>query len=294
MMIVAILAYKNTPSGVDLGCLFALRGVALVQTLRSRDMLRLQRAMAAVKCESFPRAFRNLLRARMPFSTFLFLRFPQTGSPEPVSTWIRDPTLVHQYPRLYTEGAYRLDPFFQFIKFGATGGMFRLSEIAPDRFFSGEYYLQYYRETKIIDEVGLLVPLSDGSTGHLSFSRREGVGAFHRKELKCLRHNSPILLELLRQYFEHHLSQRAARAPDPEQRPLDALIRAHVQVNQNKNITKREAEIAGLILQGHSNLSAALVMGISRETAKVHRRNIYRKLRISSQTELFALLAELF
>jgi DNA-binding CsgD family transcriptional regulator len=250
--------------------------------------------MASVKSESFTRALHNLLRARITFSTFLFLRFPTTGAPEPLSTWIRDPTLAHQYPRLYTEGAYRLDPFFQFTDFGAAGGMFRLSEIAPDRFFSGEYYLQYYRETKIIDEVGLLVPLSDGSTGHLSFSRREGVGAFRRKELKCLRHYTPILLELLRQHFEHRLSLQATQAPDPEQRPLDVLIRAHVQSVQNKSITKRESEIAGLILQGHSNLSAALVMGISRETAKVHRRNIYRKLRISSQTELFALLAELF
>lgn len=265
-----------------------------MEPLRSRDILRLRHAMQNVGHESFFRSLRNLLRARVYFDTFLLLRFPLLGPPEPLGTAIKDPVLAHNYPRLYTEGAYRLDPFFQFRDLPAEGSMYRLSEIAPDRFFSGEYYLQYYRETKIADEVGLLVPLSDRSVGHLSFSRREGAGPFRRKELQCLRHYSPLVLEMLRQHLENGVDARPAPVPEDSSRPLSALIRSHIATTQSIAITNREAEVAGLILQGHSNLSAALVMGISRETAKVHRRNIYRKLRISSQTELFALLAELF
>ena len=52
--------------------------------------------------------------------------------------------------------------------------------------------------------------------------------------------------------------------------------------------------VIALILQGHSNLSAALVLGVARQTVKVHRRNIYRKLMITSQAELFAMLSSLF
>lgn len=72
------------------------------------------------------------------------------------------------------------------------------------------------------------------------------------------------------------------------------MIRSHVTDQTGKALTRREAQLAALILQGHSNLSAALDLGISRETVKVHRRNIYRKLDISSQAELFAALKDLF
>jgi len=262
--------------------------------LMPRDIQRLQKAMAQVRDESFFRSFRNLLRARLSFDTFLILTFSKDGAPEPLETWIKDPVLAHNYPRLYTAGAYRLDPFFQYRNQIGDGGLYLLSEIAPDRFFAGEYYLQYYKQTKIIGEVGLLVPLSDGSVGHLSFSRREGRGTFKRKEVNCLKQASPILLELLRQHCEHRMALRSTQGPDNTSRPLEDLIRAHVAESRKPQLTRREAQMAGLILQGHSNLSAALSLGISRETAKVHRRNIYRKLQISSQTELFVLLADLF
>ncbi len=54
-------------------------------------------------------------------------------------------------------------------------------------------------------------------------------------------------------------------------------------------LTKRELEIVTLILKGHSNLSLAAVLSLSPNTVKVHRRQIYAKLTISSQAELFRL-----
>ena len=59
-----------------------------------------------------------------------------------------------------------------------------------------------------------------------------------------------------------------------------------------KALSRREAEIAALIAQGHSSRAAGLCIGISDQTVKVHRRNIYKKLQISSQNELFSLLVE--
>ncbi len=292
-MIACNFQFKNTPNGVDMDNSAGFSGYKM-ELLKPRDIQRLQKAMASSTSESFFGALRNLLRARLFFDTFLILKFPSRGAPEPVATWIKDAVVAQNYPQLYTERAYRLDPFYQFGQRRSRTGLFRLSEIAPVRFFSSEYYTQYYRETGIVDEVGLLVPLSDGSIGHLSFSRREAVGPFRRKELQCLRQYSPILTELLRQHLEHRLNDSTNSIPERETRPLDALIRSYVKAKTGTAITQREGEMAALILQGHSNVSAALLMGISRETAKVHRRNIYRKLTISSQTELFALLAELF
>lgn len=265
-----------------------------MEMLRRGDVQRLQRTFAHTRDESFFGHFRNLLRARLRFDTFLILRFSDSGTPQALDSWLADHSLKTSYPRHYLDGSYRLDPFFQVRKRASPGAMYRLSEIAPDRFFSGEYYLHYYRKTEIHDEIGLLVDLDGGATGHLSMSRQAGQGSFKRKELQCLRHFSPILLELLRQHCEYRQDQQGDNAAPPAQSPLDTMIRDHVTDLSGTTLTRREAQLAALILQGHSNLSAALDLGIARETVKVHRRNIYRKLDISSQAELFAALKDLF
>ena len=54
-------------------------------------------------------------------------------------------------------------------------------------------------------------------------------------------------------------------------------------------LTVREIETARLILQGFSSKAIAQQLGISPETVKVHRRNVYRKLGISSQTQLLSI-----
>lgn len=54
-------------------------------------------------------------------------------------------------------------------------------------------------------------------------------------------------------------------------------------------LTVREREIAHLMLRGHSVKSTAQVLGISPETVRMHRKNLYTKLAINSRTELFAL-----
>ncbi|MNN87274.1 Transcriptional regulatory protein UhpA [compost metagenome] len=57
-------------------------------------------------------------------------------------------------------------------------------------------------------------------------------------------------------------------------------------------LTEREREIAHLLLRGHSVKSSAKVLEISPETVRMHRKNLYTKLEISSQAELFALFID--
>lgn len=54
-------------------------------------------------------------------------------------------------------------------------------------------------------------------------------------------------------------------------------------------LTDREREVVQLILVGHNSNSIALKLDVSLSTIKTHRRNIYSKLQISSQAELFSL-----
>ena len=54
-----------------------------------------------------------------------------------------------------------------------------------------------------------------------------------------------------------------------------------------KLLTPRECEAVNLVLRGYSSKSISQALGISPGTVKVHRENIYAKLGVSSQAELF-------
>jgi DNA-binding CsgD family transcriptional regulator len=55
----------------------------------------------------------------------------------------------------------------------------------------------------------------------------------------------------------------------------------------NIKITPRETQVVSRVLEGHSSEAIAKSFGISVGTVRIHRRNIYGKLNISSQQELF-------
>jgi DNA-binding CsgD family transcriptional regulator len=57
-------------------------------------------------------------------------------------------------------------------------------------------------------------------------------------------------------------------------------------------LTERERQISQLLLRGHSSKSIARVLDIAPGTVMVHKRNLFAKLNISSQYELFSLLID--
>lgn len=57
-------------------------------------------------------------------------------------------------------------------------------------------------------------------------------------------------------------------------------------------LTAREMEVALLLLSGCSNKEIARKLAISAETVKVHRKHMYGKLGIKSQSELFSLFLQ--
>ena len=59
------------------------------------------------------------------------------------------------YVTLYQAGPYLLDPFYHTAR--RPDGVFRMRELAPDRFFSSEYYRSYYMQTGLAEEVGFFV-----------------------------------------------------------------------------------------------------------------------------------------
>ena len=60
----------------------------------------------------------------------------------------------------YQEGPYLLDPFFLASLELYEPGLWRLREIAPDRFYQGEYYRNYYAQTGLAEEIGYLIAVN--------------------------------------------------------------------------------------------------------------------------------------
>ena len=60
----------------------------------------------------------------------------------------------------------------------------------------------------------------------------------------------------------------------------------HIPLPQLKGLTNREREVLELIVDGHTNRSAASVLGISARTVEVHRLRILRKLGVRTSAEL--------
>lgn len=194
---------------------------------------------------------------------------------------------------LYQAGPYLLDPFYHTAR-ERREGVLRMRELAPDRFFSSEYYRTYYVQTGLAEEVGFFVPLDGDITVVLSLMRRESTGSFPAAEFGLLKKSEAIVGALVRHYWPdlglRFDAQRDAGLDDRKRRGNgNAPLQSGEAMWQGLNLTSRETSIVDLVLQGHSSESIGLRLNISTGTVKVHRRNVYRKLGISSQTQLLSI-----
>jgi DNA-binding CsgD family transcriptional regulator len=68
-----------------------------------------------------------------------------------------------------------------------------------------------------------------------------------------------------------------------------SLIEKTVGELFSNRITRRESQVIAQVLEGYSSEAIAKSLGIAPGTVRIHRRNIYAKLNISSQQQLFSI-----
>ena len=184
----------------------------------------------------------------------------------------------------YVKGLYLLDPFYIANRESPKTGLFRLSDVAPECFNQTDYYKHYFTHYVVEDEVQYAVALDDVRTVCVALGSKKRFAPAQIALFDLMR---PWVAGLMRQrmFFEGVLAEKAAPTQTPHsQRGLeDAMERLGTP------LTAREMDIGRLILSGHSNKGIASKLDISIETVKSHRRNMYGKLKIKSQSELFAL-----
>lgn len=234
-----------------------------------------------------------LLRSVRRLIDFDFLMvFAYQGDGRPLALGDTLPEVSRQVViRAYCAAPYVLDPFYQRVAAGVQQGCYRLRDIAPDRFRQSEYFRSHYRLTGIREEVGFYFPLGLGAeasmTGVLSLARWADSPALGRQDMDLLRALAPAIGGLSSRHYTEILHSADAHAHPARGRDA-AQVQAAYHEFGAEHLSERERQIVSLILQGHSTGSVAHLLDISPGTVKVHRKNIYRKLNLSTQAELFA------
>jgi DNA-binding CsgD family transcriptional regulator len=174
---------------------------------------------------------------------------------------------------------------------GLPSGFYRLEDVAPDDFHETEFYLHYYRAGNIRDDLGYCFALGEvgreGDHIHVSFSciRDETLT---EEQIEELREMEPIVKSLVLKHLRLTQNQVLNRSDSELHRQLIQVMNEF----GSSILTNREREVLQLILHGHSSQSIADKLGIALRTVKLHRQNLYQKLDISSQAELFYLFID--
>ncbi len=189
----------------------------------------------------------------------------------------------------YLKGPYLLDPFFKACDRRVDTGLYRLRDIAPDRFYQSEYYRSYYVQTGLSEEICYTIYLLNGVSVAISLMRAGGKPKFSAREFKLLERVAPIVNSLAQHHWQDVHNQFEADPSAFETVENHTIIENTVSALFSPRITPRETQVVAQVLEGHSSDSIARSLGISVGTVRIHRRNVYAKLDISSQQELFSI-----
>jgi DNA-binding CsgD family transcriptional regulator len=262
----------------------------LVSSLPYREIATL---IARVGQDAFSQALDDLIATCGPFDLSAVAAYPPEGNPVLLFNGFRG----HGSPRaleLYLRGTYLLDSVYQACVDRRPEGLYRLSELAPDDFFASDYNNSHLvhpcismSSGALAEELVYLSYLTDGIIAAYSVMRQNGNVAFSDVEFKAMHALAPIVCSAIaRNWAGLSISQPPEGLAVWSRR--GELMEQGFESFASDSLSPRERMIVRLILKGHSSLSISSTLGIAEGTVKNHRKNVYAKLRISGQSELFS------
>lgn len=210
------------------------------------------------------------------------LAFHNDAPPEVVHHTL-EPAGAEHYLDRYLAGPYLLDPLYQLALRNDKPSVCRFRDETPDRFHSSQYYRRYCERTHLRDEMDFLLDVADDCTLVLVVGRR--TRRFTKSELDRIRLIEPIVRAAMQNIWNRwHTDQGSAQRDESLHRRLTRCFERF----GDTLLTEREREVTQLLLRGHSAKSIARELSIAPGTVMVHKRNLFAKLGITSQYELFS------
>lgn len=240
---------------------------------------------AAIGTPGFAAALIEALASVGPVKATTVYLYPHQGLP---SAWFEcdgaGPWAPEGNVRRYLSGFYLLDPFYEASIENVPSGCYALEDVAPDHFKLSEYYLAFYRHSYFEDEINYILQLGKGLSLAVSLAFTDELEGDTKARFKCI---GPWVLAVLARHFDGYQGRGGRIETGWEQQVHAALSNFGSSL-----LTERECRIAQLILRGHSTRSLAERLGVSEDTIKSHRKHVYAKLDIGTQSELFSLFID--
>lgn len=260
--------HKSRNSPVDIGALgdFASQMVSTVGT------------------SEFPCRLTESLFELIDFDLFCLTVFPRKGGALLLHNNLLDyatEVTLHNY----CSGGYTLDALYGACQSGVDGlyffadGAQQQSRLPPGN--ETLHPCVSLEANSLAGEAAYIAHLPSASIV-FSLMRTPRLPNFDELEIGRMASFEPIVRSSLSRQFSY-LSTATGRPPHVTEQEFNAALHEfgrHV-------LSARERTIAELILHGHTSLSIANTLEISEGTVKNHRKNIYRKMGIGSQAELF-------
>lgn len=257
-----------------------------MQVFQETVETRLAAVISNLNTNVFPDRLNAWLQACLPYDNITILTYFPNQSPVSMMFENHQPKVHENIIEVYLAGAYILDPFHDLHVNNAAAGVYRLSDIAPDKFRRNQYFLEYYGNTTMVDELAFVSYPSPGISLHVCLGRDSYSNKrFTARDLATARRIAPLVASLTSLHWKDLMSDGETTEDEFVSNLIKATERAH-----GVSLSPRQAEVAMLVLKGHSSVSIGLKLGISFQTVKVFRKQLYRKCKISSQAELFSLM----
>ena len=218
----------------------------------------------------FESALQDWFRRCVAPDNLIILAYRDAGPPQVLFRQADQPQVFSQLDSTYLAGAYRL------------------RDVAPDAFHRSRYFIEYYQQTTLVDEITFLFyPVPDVSL-NICIGRDAASGQpFTAREVEMCQRLAPVVTALGEAHWQGLRAEQGA-ADD-----VTAQLMRGLEGARGIRLSPRQAEVALLILRGHSTVSIGLRLGLSAQTVKVFRKQLYARCGISSQAELFALMLPL-
>ena len=123
----------------------------------------------------------------------------------------------------------------------------------------------------------------------ISLLRSGESSRYSAREFRLLESVAPVVTSLVQRHWQDVPGKFDLNPDENALYEERSFVENIVSTLFGKRITPRETQVVAQVLEGHSSDSIAKDLGITVGTVRIHRRNIYAKLQISLQQELFSI-----
>lgn len=243
--------------------------------------------LPSIRTDTFPKMLAGFFKELVPLDNVVIITYPSKKLPQIEHNDLPAGPQASTIDR-FIKGAFLLDPYYLSATKRNKRGFYHLNELAPNGFQQSEYYRTYYKSSGLTDECGYLIQLGDSGKNfvNISLGRINLSEPFSSEHLHSFAEIAPLVDALVKYHWHAEEFELTA------QNDLRGKLEAALECFGKSVLTERESQMVQMILHGYSTKAISPRLNISVETVKLHRKNAYAKLDISTQGELFHLFID--